>query len=177
MSLQQTYKEKIKTDLIKELKINPMQAPAVRKIVVNTGIGPFARDKNAVEQVVKTIEQITGQKAIVTKAKKSIAAFKIRDGMPVGVKTTLRGKRMYDFLDKIINITLPRIRDFQGINASSIDQRGNLTIGIKDVSVFPEISKKDLHVQFGLEVTLTVNADTPEQGKALFEALGLPFRK
>ena len=167
----------MKPGLIKDLSVNAMQVPAVRKIVINTGIGPFARDKNAVDQVTKALEQITGQKAIVTKARKSIASFKIRDGMPVGVKTTLRGKRMYDFLEKLINITLPRIRDFQGIRASSIDQRGNLTIGIKDVSVFPEISKKDLHVQFGLEVTLTVNAASPEHGKALFEALGMPFSK
>lgn len=176
MNLQERYNKEIKPTILKELGVNAMQLPKMDKVVVNTGIGDFARDKKSVEQVAKSISLITGQKVLVTKARKSIASFKVREGMPVGLKVTLRGKRMYDFVEKLINIVLPRIRDFHGIAPSSLDQNGNLTIGIKDVSAFPEISKKDLVISFGLEVTLTVKSASKEHSKKLLEALGMPFR-
>lgn len=156
--------------------LNVMETPRLTKIVVSSGVGKF-RDKKRNELVVDRISKITGQKPAARGAKKSIAAFKLREGEIVGFATTLRGTRMNAFFDKLINIAIPRTRDFQGIRRTSVDEMGNITIGIKEHSVFPETSEEDLKDIFGLSITLTTTATTKEEAIAFFEAIGIPFKK
>ncbi|MDP2641073.1 MAG: 50S ribosomal protein L5 [Candidatus Yanofskybacteria bacterium] len=160
-----------------------MMVPRIEKVTVNTSFGRLISGKGSddqrktAEEIVKDLTIITGQKAQITQAKKSIAAFKTRAGMPVGAKVTLRGTRMFDFLDRLIHIMLPRTRDFRGIKSSSVDKEGNLTLGIREHIFFPEISPEKVRNIFGLEVTITTSAKTREEGLELFSALGFPFTK
>lgn len=158
-------------------KLNPMRLPRLVCVSVNAGVGQLKEDKNLIAKVVEDLSLICGQHAVVTKAKKSISAFKLREGNPVGVTVTLRGKKAQDFLIKVINITLPRLRDFSGISAKSFDGHGNLSIGFKEQVFFPEIRYESVERTFGLQVNIKTTAKTDEEARAFFEALGLPFKK
>ncbi|NLY78309.1 MAG: 50S ribosomal protein L5 [Tissierellia bacterium] len=156
---------------------NVMEVPKLEKIVINMGIGDAKDNPKALESAVKELSLITGQKPIVTKAKKSIANFKLRKGMNVGTKVTLRGERMYDFLDKLMNISLPRVRDFRGISPSSFDGRGNYALGIKEQLIFPEIEYDMVESIRGMDIVIVTTAKTDEEAKAFLELMGMPFRK
>lgn len=178
MSFKEYYKKDIVEKLMKEFNIdNPMAVPRVTKIVVNVGAGEAVSNKNIIPNVEKQLALITGQKPIITKARKSISAFKVRKGFPIGVKVTLRDKRMFDFLEKIIKIVIPRIRDFRGISPSNIDQHGNLNLGFSEQTIFPEISYDEVDKIRGLEVTIVTSLKDREKGLKLFEILGFPFKK
>lgn len=155
-----------------------MAVPKIEKVVVNVGIGSIiaSKDEKAQESVIKDITLITSQKPLVTSAKKAISGFKIREGMPVGLKVTLRGKRMYDFISRLVNIVLPRTRDFRGLNSKSIDEDGNLTIGIKEHLIFPEISQEDIRRIFGLEITVVTHAKSREKALELYKLMGFPIK-
>jgi large subunit ribosomal protein L5 len=166
----------ISSALAKELSLtNPMSVPKIIKVTVNVGLNASNKDPKLAETVAETLSRITGQKPVETLAKKSIAAFKIREGMTVGMKVTLRGERMYDFLDKLVNVTLPRVRDFRGISPKTVDKNGNLSLGFKEHIAFPEIRPDEVERLHGLEVVITTNAKRHETGLALFRALGIPF--
>ena len=167
-------KKKLKADL--GLK-NIMEVPAVKKIVVNVGAGEAVTNKNVLEKILEQIGLITGQKAVITKARKSVSAFKIRRGLPIGVKVTLRDKKMYSFLEKLIKVVIPRLRDFKGISDKSIDPNGNLNMGFTEQTIFPEIDFDKIDKIRGLEVSIVTNARNKEKGKKLFELLGIPFKK
>ena len=174
-------KEKYENSLRKELteKFNyttPMQVPKLEKIVVNMGVGEAVHNSKALEDALEELTVITGQKPIATKAKKSIANFKLREGMPIGAKVTLRGERMYEFLDKLVSIALPRVRDFHGISGNSFDGRGNYTVGIKEQLIFPEINFDKISKIRGLDIVIVTTAKTDEEGRALLLGLGMPFR-
>lgn len=172
------YNSEIKEQLMKEFSIkNSFAVPNVAKTVINVGVGEAVDNKKAIENVQQQIELITGQKTVVTKAKKSIAAYKIRKGLPIGVKVTLRGEKMYYFLDKLINIVIPRLRDFRGISHSAVDQHGNLNLGFTEQTIFPEIEYDKIDKIRGLEVTIVTTSMNREHCKKLFELLGVPFRK
>ncbi len=156
---------------------NVMAVPRLIKVVLNSGVGKALKDDKFIDSVVNTMTRISGQKPMLAKAKKSISAFKIRKGMTVGVTVTLRGNRMYDFVDKLANVALARVRDFQGINPKAIDEHGNLTIGFKEHIVFPEIRSDEVERIHGLEVCLTTNAKSKDEGLELFTLLGIPFKK
>jgi large subunit ribosomal protein L5 len=158
-------------------KKSSMELPKVVMISVNAGVGRLEGDKGAIAKVSEDLSKITGQHAVVTKAKKSISAFKLRENSPVGVAVTLRGEKMYDFLLKLINITLPRLRDFDGINPKSLDEQGNLSIGFKEHIFFPEIRYEDVDKSFGLQVNIKTSANNRQDARVLFETLGLPFKK
>ena len=178
LRLKDTYNSKVKEKLMKDLKMtNTFAVPKIKKTVINVGVGESIINKKAVEKVQEQIEQIAGQKSVVTLARKSVAAFKIRKGLPIGVKVTLRGDRMYLFLDKLISIVIPRLRDFRGISPKSIDQHGNLNIGFTEQTIFPEIEYDKIDKIRGLEVTIVTTAKDKEQGKKLFEMMGIPFHK
>jgi large subunit ribosomal protein L5 len=152
-----------------------MQVPRLEKIVVNMGLGEAVRDPKLLEIATADLEVITGQKAIITKARKSIAGFKLRAGMPIGAKVTLRGARMWEFLDRLLSIALPRIRDFRGLNPKAFDGRGNYTLGVTEQLIFPEIDYDKVQRQLGMDITIVTTANTNEEGFALLEALGFPF--
>ena len=178
----QTVKEKEVTTFEKMKESfgykNKMAAPRLRKIVINIGTGTAVKkDKNKNEAVSDRIAKITGQKAALRGAKQSIASFKIRQGDPVGVVVTLRGARMYAFLEKLINVALPRTKDFRGINRNAVDNIGNLTIGIKEHTIFPETADEDIRDVFGLSITLVSSAKNKKEGTAFFELIGIPFKK
>jgi large subunit ribosomal protein L5 len=154
-----------------------MQVPRLEKIVVNMGLGEAVRDAKILELATADLEIITGQKAIITKARKSIAGFKLRAGMPIGAKVTLRGARMWEFCDRLLSIALPRIRDFRGLNPVAFDGRGNYTLGVTEQLIFPEIDYDKVTKQLGMDITVVTSARTNEEGFALLEALGFPFRK
>ncbi len=156
---------------------NVMEVPRLEKVTLNVGLGKGLSDNGFIDAVEESLTRITGQKPVKTLSKKSISNFKIREGMVIGMKVTLRGDRMFDFIDKLIHITLPRVRDFRGISDKSIDKAGNLNIGIKEHIAFPEIKADDIERIHGLEVTITTTADSREQGLALFKAIGIPFKK
>lgn len=178
MNLEEKYKTETMAKLQKELGIkNPMAIPKILKIVVNMGVKDVLSDKKNLEKSLLALSQITGQKPRITKAKKSIASFKLRKGDEVGLMVTLRGKRMYDFLEKIISIVLPRLKDFHGISKESFDTRGNYTLGFSEYSVFPEIDLGKFDKIQGLEVTICLSAKNKEEGYALLKELGMPFRK
>ena len=174
-------KEKYENSLRKELteKFNyttPMQVPKLEKIVVNMGVGEAVHNSKALDDAIEELTVITGQKPIATKAKKSIANFKLREGMPIGAKVTLRGERMYEFLDKLVSIALPRVRDFHGISGNSFDGRGNYTVGIKEQLIFPEINFDKISKIRGLDIVVVTTAKTDEEGRALLSLMGMPFR-
>ena len=155
---------------------SPMQVPRIEKITLNMGVGEAVADKKVMENAVADMEKIAGQKPVVTKAKKSVAAFKIRDDYPVGCKVTLRRERMYEFLDRLVTIAIPRIRDFRGISAKSFDGRGNYNMGIKEQIIFPEIEYDKIDALRGMNITITTTAKTDEEAKALLSAFSFPFR-
>ncbi len=170
--------ESIKADLAKEANVtNAMNIPSISKVVVNVGIGRITKESDKVDEVYNAITAITGQKPLKTQARKSIAGFKIREGQDIGIKVTLRGERMWQFLTRLINGALPRVRDFQGIVVSSVDSNGNLNIGIKDHTVFPEIVAEQVKYIFGLQITVVSKASSKEDAEKLFRGLGFPLQK
>jgi large subunit ribosomal protein L5 len=176
--LQTHYREKILPELQQQLGLaNPMQVPRITKITLNMGVGEAVADKKVVDNAVADMTKISGQKPVVTRARKAIATFKVRDGMPIGCKVTLRGKRMYEFLDRLVSIALPRVRDFRGVSARAFDGRGNYTLGVKEQIIFPEIQYDQIDQLRGMDITITTTATTNEQGRALLEAFNFPFRK
>lgn len=177
-----TLREQYKTSMMKGLQqelglSNVHQIPRPKKITVNVGVGKGLKDARFLETVEETLRRITGQKPVVTKARISIAGFKIREGMVVGMKVTLRGQRMWDFLDKMVHVSFPRVRDFRGISDSTVDESGNLSVGFKEHIAFPEIKSDEIEMIHGLQVTVTTSAGTRERGLALFRALGIPFQR
>jgi large subunit ribosomal protein L5 len=175
--LQQVYKEKVVPELLKEFSYkNVMQVPRIKKITLNMGVGEAVADKKQIENAVRDMTAIAGQKPVVTKARKSIAGFKIRDGWPIGCKVTLRGEHMWAFLDRLIAISIPRIRDFRGMNGKSFDGRGNYSMGVREQIMFPEIDYDKVDAIRGLDITITTSAETDEEGKALLKAFNFPFR-
>jgi len=174
-------KEKYQKEVIPQMKEkfgyrNDLAVPKIEKVVINTGIGKFRQDQKAVEEIERALSLISGQKPVFTLAKKSISSFKIRKGMKVGFKVTLRGQRMYDFLERLIYLALPRSRDFRGIDQKSIDEKGNLTIGIKEHIIFPEISHEEVKTIFGLEISVITNAKRREEGLELLRLIGFPIK-
>ncbi|WP_119343928.1 50S ribosomal protein L5 [Facilibium subflavum] len=171
------YQEKVVPQLQKELGLNNvMQVPRIEKITLNMGVGEAAKDKKAMESAVKDLEIIAGQKPIVTKSRKSIAGFKIRDGWPIGCKVTLRGERMYEFLDRLVSIAIPRVRDFRGLSAKSFDGRGNYSMGVREHIAFPEIDYDKVDAIRGLDITITTTAKSDEHSKALLSAFNFPLK-
>jgi len=162
---------------LKEKYKNPMRVPRVVKIVINRGVGETRENPKAIDVSAKELAGITGQVPLVIKAKKAIAAFKLREGLPIGLKVTLRGKRMHDFLKKLINICLPKIRDFQGVNPKSFDGYGNYTLGIREQLVFPEVEYEEVDRIRGMDITIVTSARSDQQARELLEAFGMPFRK
>ena len=178
MSLKTLYREKIRPKLLKDLGLkNVHQVPKVQKVTLNRGLGEAASNSKALEASLSEMATISGQKALVTRAKKAIATFKIRQGMPIGCTVTLRGDRMYAFLERFINLALPRIRDFRGVSPKSFDGRGNYTIGVKEQLIFPEITFDKVDTIRGMDITIVTSASSDEQGKALLSEMGMPFRK
>jgi large subunit ribosomal protein L5 len=172
------YQEEIVPALVKEFRYgNAMEVPRLEKAVVNIGMGEAIQNGRAIDAASADIRQITGQQPIVIRARKSVAAFKLREGMPIGIKVTLRSRRMYDFLDKLINVALPRIRDFRGVDPKAFDGHGNYTLGLREQLVFPEIDYDKIDKLRGLEVCVVTTARTDEEGRALLTHLGMPFRK
>jgi len=176
--LKEIYKEEIAPELFEELSFeNVMQIPKITKIVVNIGVGEALENPKVLDEAVRDMTTITGQHPVVTKSKKSIANFKLRAGMPVGVKVTLRGDRMWSFLDRLVNVALPRVRDFRGISPDSFDGRGNYTLGLREQLIFPEINYDDVQTVQGMEITIVTTADNDDQARALLTKVGMPFRK
>lgn len=176
--LEKEYREKIVPGLQKEFGYkSPMQIPGIEKISLNIGLGAASQNNKLMEEAVKELSVIAGQKAVITRAKKSIAAFKLREGMPIGCRVTLRGQRMWDFLDKLVNFALPRVRDFRGIPDRGFDGRGNFTLGIKEHSIFPELEADRVENPKGMNITIVTSAQSDKEGKHLLEQLGMPFRK
>ncbi|MGI8973936.1 MAG: 50S ribosomal protein L5 [Gaiella sp.] len=174
--LRQRYDEEIAPALLDELALDSaMRVPRVTKITLNMGVGDAKTDAKALDAAIDELSTIAGQRAQVRKARKSIASFKLREGMAVGARVTLRGAKMYEFLDRLVSIALPRIRDFRGLNPDSFDGRGNYSLGIKEQIIFPEIDYDSVQAIRGLDVAITTSAETDEQGRALLRALGLPF--
>ncbi len=175
--LQQVYKSEIVPKLKSELGVKSvMEVPKITKITVNMGVGEALADKKILENAVRDLEQITGQKAVVTKARKSIAAFKVREGWPIGCKVTLRNDRMYEFLDRLITVAIPRIRDFRGISPKQFDGRGNFSMGVSEQIIFPEIDYDKIDALRGLDIAITTTAKTDEEGRALLKAFNFPFK-
>ncbi|MEW8029449.1 MAG: 50S ribosomal protein L5 [Candidatus Thiodiazotropha sp.] len=175
--LQQQYSETIVQELMDKFQFGSiMQVPRITKITLNMGVGEAIGDKKVLENAVADMEKIAGQKAIITHARKSIAGFKVREGWPIGCKVTLRRERMYEFLDRLINIAIPRIRDFRGLNGKSFDGRGNYSMGVKEQIMFPEIDYDKIDAIRGLDITITTTAKTDEEGRALLEAFKFPFK-
>jgi len=176
--LHKFYNETVVPKLKTELKIdNPMQIPKITKITVNMGVGEAVADKKVMDAAVTDLQKITGQKPLVTKSRKAIASFKIRQGLAIGCKVTLRGARMYEFLDRLISIAMPRIRDFRGVSARSFDGQGNYSMGVKEQIIFPEIQYDQIDQVRGMDITITTTAADNRQGRALLEAFNFPFRK
>ena len=175
-------RNKYKTDVVKSLTEkfgykNPMQVPKLEKITINMGLGEAKENAKILDSAVKEIAKITGQRPVVTKARKSIANFKVRQGMPVGAKVTLRGDNMYNFADKLFNLSLPRVRDFKGVSRNSFDGRGNYSMGIREQLIFPEIVYDEVETVKGMNIVFTTTANTDEEAMALLELLGMPFAK
>jgi large subunit ribosomal protein L5 len=176
--LQQFYRETVVPRLTRELGLkNPMQVPRIAKITVNMGVGEAVADRKVMDAAVADLTKITGQKPLLCKSKKSIAAFKLREGLAIGCKVTLRGARMYEFLDRLISIAMPRIRDFRGVSPRSFDGRGNYSLGVKEQIIFPEIQYDQVDHVRGMDITITTTAGDNKQGRALLEAFSFPFRK
>ena len=176
--LEQIYKEKVVPVLQKEFNYkSPMQVPGIKKISLNIGLGAATQNNKLMEEAVAELSAIAGQKAVITRAKKAIAAFKVREGNPIGVRVTLRKDRMWDFLDKLMNFALPRVRDFRGIPDRGFDGRGNFTLGIKEHSIFPELEIDKIDNPKGMNITIVTSAETDKEGKFMLDQLGMPFRK
>ena len=176
--LKEKYNNEVVKNLVEKFNFsNVMEVPKLEKIIINIGVGEAKENPKTLESAVRDLTTIAGQKPVVTKAKKSVANFKLREGMNVGCKVTLRGSRMYDFLDKLINIALPRGRDFRGVSDKSFDGRGNYALGIKEQLIFPEIEYDDIDAIRGMDIVVVTTASTDEEAKALLEALGMPFEK
>ena len=175
--LEKFYKETVTPKLVERFSYaNPMQVPRLSKITLNMGVGEAVADKKVLEHASGDMQKIAGQKPVITKSKKSVAAFKIRDGYPVGVMVTLRNRRMYEFLDRLVTIALPRVRDFRGVSGRSFDQRGNYNMGIKEQIIFPEIEYDKIDALRGMNISITTTAKTDEEAKALLAAFRFPFR-
>jgi len=178
MSYYDTFKSEVIPALQKELKIkNPMAVPRISKVKLNVGIGSLSKNTKDFSDIIENITKISGQKPVVTKAKKAISNFKLREGMPVGITVTLRGKNMYEFLYKLVNVVFPRVRDFRGISPRSFDGQGNYSVGFKEALVFPEINPDDVLNIHGIQVTVTTTAKNDEEGRALLTKIGFPFKK
>lgn len=176
--LQEKYQSTVKPNLIKQFQYSsPMQAPFIEKVIVNIGVGEAINNSKALDDAVAELTALTGQKPVITKAKKSIANFKLREGMAIGCKVTLRGERMYQFLDKLINVALPRVRDFQGVSNKSFDGRGNFTLGVKEQLIFPEIDYDKVNRVRGMDIVIVTTAKTDEEARVLLKEFGMPFRK
>ena len=172
------YVKEVLPALMKEFSLeNPMAAPKLEKIVVNMGVGEATQNAKLIDPAVNEVTQITGQKPIVTKARKSIAQFKVREGNPIGVMVTLRGDRMYEFFDRLVNIALPRVRDFRGVPTKSFDGRGNFTLGVRDQLIFPEIDYSKVEKMKGMNITIVTTAGNDDQARALLKHMGMPFRQ
>ncbi len=175
--LLEQYKQDITPKLIDKFGYkNIMQVPKIEKVIINVGVGEAIQNPKAMDGAVNDLMAITGQKPVITKAKKSIAGFKLREGMPIGCKVTLRGQRMYDFLYRLINIVLPRVRDFRGVSPQAFDGRGNYSLGIKEQTIFPEIDYDKIDKIRGLEVVIVTTAKTDEEARELLKNMGMPFR-
>jgi large subunit ribosomal protein L5 len=176
--LKKLYQEEVAAKLKEELGLkNVMEVPRITKITLNMGVGEALSDKKLMENAVADLEKLSGQKALVTKARKSIAGFKVREGWPIGCKVTLRQERMWDFLDRLVDVAIPRIRDFRGLNPKSFDGRGNYSMGVREQIIFPEIDYDKVDRVRGLDVTITTTARNNDEGRALLAALGFPFKK
>jgi large subunit ribosomal protein L5 len=176
--LKERYKEQIAPDLVKEFGYkNVMQAPRMEKVKINVGVGEAVANAKALDAVSSDVATITGQHPVITRAKKSISNFKLREGMPIGVTVTLRGDRMWEFLDRALNAALPRIRDFQGVNPNSFDGRGNYSLGLREQMMFPEIEFDKIDKVRGMQITICTSAKSDEEGKRLLEMLGMPFAR
>ncbi len=176
--LKEIYKKELVPKLMKELQLkNVMEVPQVEKVVINMGLGEAIQNVKILESATVEMASITGQKAVITHAKKSIAQFKLREEMPIGVMVTLRRDRAYEFLDRLINVALPRVRDFKGVSAKAFDGRGNYTLGIREQLIFPEIDIEEIDKIKGMNVTIVTSARTDEEGRALLTGMGMPFRK
>jgi len=177
MRLQERYKKEILPNLQKEFGIkNVLATPSMVKVVLNVGVGRQTKEQAFIDNVEKTLTRITGQRPVKTKARKSIASFKVREGQIIGLKVTLRGQRMYDFVEKLVSVSFPRIRDFRGISDKMIDKQGNLTIGFKEHTAFPEVKAEEIDNVHGLEICINTTAKNRETGLALFKQLGFPFK-
>lgn len=178
VQLKKLYKEKIIPKMMEDFKYkNIMQVPRIEKIVVNMGLGEAKENIKVIDAAAAQMGEITGQKPVVTRAKKSISNFKIRQGMPIGCKVTLRGDRMYDFLYRLINVVLPRIRDFRGVNKNAFDKLGNYSLGVKEQTIFPEIEYEKIDKVRGMDITIVTTAHTDEESSALLSLMGMPFSK
>ena len=176
--MKEQYQKEVAPALFKEFNFkNVMQVPRIEKVVVNIGLGEAMAEPKALEAAVSDLTQIVGQKPVTTKARKSIAAFKLREGVTIGTKVTLRGERMWAFLDRLLNVALPRVRDFRGVSANAFDGRGNYTLGLRDQLIFPEIDYDKIDKLRGMEVTIVTSAKTDDQARALLQLLGMPFKK
>ena len=175
--LQDFYRGTVVPKLSKELGLkNPMQVPRITKITVNMGVGEAVADRKVVDAAAADMAKITGQKPLITKAKKAIASFKLREGLPIGCKVTLRGERMYEFLDRLITVAIPRIRDFRGVSARAFDGRGNYTLGLRDQLLFPEIDYMKVDKARGMNVSVVTTAKTDQEARKLLQFMGMPFR-
>ena len=176
--LQEQYQNELRDQIQQKLGLaNVMEVPKITKITLNMGVGEAVADKKILENAVADMEKIAGQKAQRTLARKSVAGFKIRDGYPIGCKVTLRRERMYEFLDRLVNIAIPRIRDFRGLNPKSFDRQGNYSMGVQEQIIFPEINYDQIDAIRGMDITISTTARNPEEGKALLEAFNFPFKK
>jgi large subunit ribosomal protein L5 len=172
------YYKEIQPAVMKELGIeNPMAAPKLEKIILNMGVGEATQNAKLIDPAANEIGQITGQKPVITKAKKSIAAFKVREGMPIGVMVTLRGDRMYEFFDRLVNVALPRVRDFRGVPTKSFDGRGNFTLGVRDQLIFPEIDYSKVEKTKGMNITIVTSAGSDDHARTLLKHMGMPFKQ
>ena len=176
--LKERYENEISKSLMTKFNYSSvMEVPAMEKIVINIGVGDAVSNSKLLDEAVEELTLIAGQKPVITKAKKSIAGFKLREGMPIGCKVTLRGERMYEFLDKLVNISLPRVRDFRGVSNNSFDGRGNYTLGVKEQLIFPEINFDKVNKLRGMDIVFVTTAKTDEEGHELLAQLGMPFHK
>jgi large subunit ribosomal protein L5 len=176
--LNEKYQSELAGEIQKKLGLkNRMQVPKITKITLNMGVGEAVADKKIMDKARGDMEKIAGQRPVTTLARKSVAGFKIRDGMPIGCKVTLRRERMYEFLDRLVNIAIPRIRDFRGLNPKSFDRQGNYSMGVQEQIIFPEINYDEIDVLRGLDIIITTTARNPEEGKTLLEAFNFPFKK
>lgn len=176
--LKEKFNDSVKSELVNKFNYSSvMEVPKIEKIVVNMGVGDAVQNSKVLDTAVEELEAITGQKPLVTKAKKSVATFRLREGMPIGAKVTLRGERMYEFLDKLISVSLPRVRDFRGVSKKSFDGRGNYTLGVKEQLIFPEIDYDKVSKVRGMDIVIVTTANTDEEARELLTQFGMPFQK